>query len=312
MARTSVSEADLGLAPTEEEMAVVSAPIDNDDDISLEDDPAPEPAKAAEPSADKPVDAAAEPAKPQEEQKTVDLRALQEARAEARAAKQQAAILEQRWNDFLAGSQRQQAPKQEAPAVPKWSEDPLKAGEWTQEQLIALQRERDEQRQQSEAQQREFAEYQQLSAPIVQEYEATAKTDPTVVDAYNALRKSQGEELLAMGYSIPEAQQELARLEREHIKFVAHRGLNIADYLKALAGARGWAPAAATQPVPAKADMKAIADAQQRHQSLSDAPGGEVVPPLDAKALARMSEKEFKAWMSKKGNEAKFDEIMGR
>ena len=312
MARTSVTEADLGLAPTDEEMEAQSAPIDNDDDISLGDDPAPEPAKAEAKPDPAPVDPAPDPTKAQDEQqKTVDLRALQEARAEAREAKRQAAILEQRWNDFLAGS-RQQAKPDAPPAPPKASEDPLGAMQWTQEQILAMQKAQNAEREQTEAQQREFAEYQALSAPVVEEYETVAKTDPTVVDAYNALRKSQGEELLAMGYSIPEAQQELARLEREHIKFVAHRGISIADYLKALAGARGWQPAAPAQQAPVKTDMKAIADAQQRHQSLSDAPGGEVVPPLDAKALARMSEKEFKAWMSKKGNEAKFDEIMGR
>jgi hypothetical protein len=71
--------------------------------------------------------------------------------------------------------------------------------------------------------------------------------------------------------------------------------------------------AAQQQPAPAaKTDLAAVAAAQQRHQSLSDAPGGETIAPLDAKALAKMSDKEFKAWMSKKGNEQKFDEMMGR
>lgn len=310
MARTTVTESDLGLEPTEEEMTAPQGVVDdNDDDVSLGDDDAREPVEAkpdaAEPKSEEP--------KP-EEPKTVDIRALQEARAEAREAKQRASILEQRWNDFLAGSsQQRQEPNKapEAPEIPKFGLDPIKAGEWTQEQIIALLDKQRQEAEQTASRQREEQEFQSIAQVVMQDYEATKATDPTIDEAYNALRKSQGEEMLAMGYSIPEARTELDRLEREHIKFVGSRGLPIGPYLKALASARGWQPGA-TAPQPAKTDLKSVAETQQRHQSLSDAPGGEAIPPLDAKALARMSDKEFKAWMSKKGNEAKFDEIMGR
>jgi hypothetical protein len=311
MARNTVTESDLGLEPTEEEMAAPSSMADdNDDDISLhDDDPTPQAAAEAKPEAEaKP----AELAKP-EEPKTVDVRALQEARAEAREAKQRATILEQRWNDFLAGSQQQAKPAESVPEIPKFGNDPIRAGEWTQEQIIALLDKQKADAEQTATRTREEQEFQTVARTVMQDYEVTKQTDPSIDEAYNALRKSQGEEMLAMGYTIPEAQAELARMEREHIKFVAARGLPIGNYIKALASARGWqAGAAPAQAQPAKTDLKAIADAQQRHQSLSDAPGGEAIPPLDAKALARMSDKEFKAWMSKKGNEAKFDEIMGR
>jgi hypothetical protein len=93
--------------------------------------------------------------------------------------------------------------------------------------------------------------------------------------------------------------------------YVAHRGTSIADHIKALASVRGWQPKAQQAAAPQKTDIAAVAAAQQRHQSLSDAGGGEAVAPLDAKALANMTDKQFKAWMSKKGNEQKFDEIMG-
>lgn len=314
MARTTVTESDLGLEVTEEEMTAAPAlPDDNDDDISLaDDDTGQEPDKLA-PAAE--PDKAAEPAKA-EEPKTVDIRALQEARAEAREAKQRATVLEQRWNDFLAGSQQQAKPQAQEPAkaeIPKFAADPIGAGEWTQAQIVALLDAQRAEKEQTATQQREEQEFQAIAQTVAQDYEATKQADPSIDAAYNALRESQGKELLAMGYTIPQAQAELNRIERDHIKFVASRGIPIGDYIKALAGARGWQPgAAATQQQPAKTDLKAVADAQQRHQSLSDAPGGEAIPPLDAKALARMSDKEFKAWMSKKGNEAKFDEIMGR
>lgn len=308
MARTTVTESDLGLDVTEEEMA--GPPViadDNDDDISLLDDPdepeKPAPEKSADP--EKPAD----PTKP-DEAKTVDLRALQEARAEAREARRENAVLAQRWNDFLAGQGKPEATK-EAPVIPKASEDPLAAMQWTQEQLIAMRDAQEAERTQTATEQREQAEFQAVASRVVQDFTTQAGTDPTLNQAYDKLRESQANELLAMGYTVPEAKGELDRLEREHIKFVAARNIPIGDYIKALATARGWSPTAAATPA-AKTDLKAVADAQQRHQSLSDAPGGEAVPPLDAKALARMSDKDFKAWMSKKGNEAKFDEIMGR
>ena len=115
-----------------------------------------------------------------------------------------------------------------------------------------------------------------------------------------------------MGYTIPQAQQELARLEREHVQYVAHRGLNIGEYIKAMASARGWQPTAPAAAAPAVTrDLGAVAASQARHMSLSDANGGEVAAPVDAKALANMTQKQFNAWMAKNGNSKALDELMG-
>lgn len=312
MARTLPTEESLGLSPTDEELGT-SVTVDDGDDIPLNDDEPNvqtlakpgderEPEKAED---DKPQE------KPTEDPKMVDVRAVQEARAEAREARQRAAVLEQRWNDFLAA---QQAPKQaepERPAIPP-ADDPMARLNWTAEQIAAMQ----EQQRQSAADQaryqQEEAAYQEAFQRVDAEYVAAKQADPTLDEAYNALRKSQGEELLALGYSIPQAKQELDRMERQHVLYVTQRGISIAEHIKNLARVRGWQPAqAAIAPQAPKTDLAAVAAAQQRHQSLSDAPGGEGIAPLDAKALARMSDKDFKAWMSKKGNEAKFDQIMG-
>jgi ribosomal protein S16 len=315
MSRTLPTEESLGLSPTDEELGTVVT--NDDDDIPQNDDaepalaPAkPGPEKAAKPDPEPEGDKPPEPGKPEDEQpKQVDVRALQEARAEAREAKRQAAILEQRWNDFLAGQREPAKPEPEQPVVPG-PDDPMGRLNWTVEQLAAFQeQQRQTTAQQAEAQRSEQA-FQQAFAAVDADYRASVAADPTLAEAYSALRESQGKELLALGYTIPQAQAELARIEREHVMYVAQRGTSIADHIKALAAVRGWQPKA-QQPVPQKTDIAAVAAAQQRHQSLSDAGGGEAVAPLDAKALARMSDKEFKAWMSKKGSEAKFDEIMG-
>lgn len=303
MARETPTEESLGLGPSEAELASNAAP---DDDISLADDveqqqqPEAEQAKAPEP-------------KPGEEAKTVDLRALQEARNEAREARSEAKILAQRWDAFLAGQNKPAQPAQQAPAIPKFNEDPLAAGQWTQDQIIAQNERIETQRRETEQTQRAEQEFQQVFQRVDADYTEAVKIDPSINQAYDALRESQGKELLAMGLTIPQAQQELAKMEREHIQYVASRGINIGTYVKALAEARGWRPGAA--PVPAvpqvKTDLAALANTQQRHQSLSDAPGGEAVQPLDAKAIARMTDKQFKAFMEGKGNSAKLDEILG-
>lgn len=313
MARTLPTEESLGLSPTEEELATIST-RSMDDDISSDDEfPVLDTAKpGAEPE---PVKAEAEkPAqeKPTEDPKMVDVRAVQEARAEAREARQRAAVLEQRWNDFLAAQQPPKQAEPEKPSMPS-ADDPMARLNWTAEQIVAMQEAQQRELAERTRQQQEDAQYQEAFAKVDADYAAAAQADPTLPEAYNALRESQGKELLALGYTIPQAKAELDRIERQHVMYVTQRGISIADHIKNLAAVRGWrAPQAAPQPAATpKTDLAAVAAAQQRHQSLSDAPGGEGVAPLDAKALARMSDKEFKAWMSKKGNEAKFDQIMG-
>lgn len=313
MARTLPTEESLGLSPTDEELGT-SVTVDDGDDIPLDDEPNVQ--TLAKPGDEREPEKAEEPApeKPTEDPKMVDVRAVQEARAEAREARQRAAVLEQRWNDFLAA---QQAPKQaepERPAIPP-ADDPMARLNWTAEQIAAMQ----EQQRQSAAEQaryqQEEAQYQEAFQRVDADYVRAKQADPTLDEAYNALRKSQGEELLALGYTIPQARQELDRMERQHVMYVTQRGISIAEHIKNLATVRGWRPAQAAiaqqAPTAPKTDLAAVAAAQQRHQSLSDAPGGEGIAPLDAKALAKMSDKDFKAWMSKKGNEEKFDAIMG-
>ena len=316
MARTTVTEESLGLSPSEDELS--SVVHDSGDDIPI-DDHEPEPALApAKPGESKkptpPVEAKAEDPpvvveKPAEEAKLVDVRAVQEARAEAREAKQRATVLEQRWNEFFAAQNAK--PKAEEPPIPKFTENPVEAGQWMQDQIIAA----NEQRQrEAEERQAQTAEQQQLQAAIntaQQQFAERANTDPTVVAAYEALKGSYVAEMQALGFSPQQAAQELQRIEADGIKFALSRGIHVADYVVGVAKARGWQPQAAQQDPAPKTDLQAVAAAQQRHQSLSDAGGSEAIAPLDAKALAKMTDKQFKAWISKKGNEQKLDEILG-
>jgi hypothetical protein len=320
MARTSVTEESLGLSPTEDELASIEAPADDDVPLDNEDnEPALAPAKpGAETKAkDDPEpepEPAKEPVKAAEEPKLVDVRAVQEARAETRATKQQMAILEARVNDILAARNAPAQPEKPAEAIPDPETDPMGALRWAKEQIAALAEARTKETAERTAQQQQQAAWKETVDKVSAEYETAVAADPTIPEAYNKLRESQGKEFLAMGLTIPQAKAELDKMEQQHIAYAASKNIPIGDYIKNLALARGWQPgavAAAAPAAPAKTDIAAVAAAQQRHQSLSDAPGGEIVAPLDAKALANMTDKQFKAWMGKKGNEEKLDEILG-
>lgn len=317
MARTLPTEESLGLSPSDEELGTITQQ-DDGDDIPLDDNEPDVPDlakpgddKVAAKADDKPAEPAKEPDKPAEPT-MVDVRAVQEARAEAREAKQRAAVLEQRWNDYIA-MQRQPAPAEPAkPAIPG-PDDPMGRLNWTAEQIIAQQEAQQRTATEQAEAQRQEAAYQQAFSIADAEYTAAAAADPSIKQAYDLIREMRGKELLALGYNIPQARALLDQEERQQVMSIVQNGRSIVDHIKTMAGFRGWAPqAAAPTPAPApKTDLAAVAAAQQRHQSLSDAPGGEGVAPLDAKALAKMTDKEFKAWMSKKGNEDKFDQIMG-
>lgn len=314
MTRSLPTEESLGLSPTEEELNSVSqigSAAEDGDDIPLDTDD-----NSASVEAAAAVDAEpTTPTKP-EEPKTVDLRALQEARNEAREAKQSNRVLEQRLNDVLAMMQRGNvAEKQEPtkPAIPG-SDDPLARLNWTADQLVAMQQDQQERAQAEQRRVQEEQEYQQIQSRVAADFEAASQTDPSLPALYNGLRESMGKELMALGYSQQQAIQHLNQTERGYVQYSYQTGIPVADLIRNVAAARGVAAQAA--PVQqggqkSQVDPKALAASQQRHMSLSDAPGGEAPPVMDAKALARMSDKEFKAWMSQKGNEAKFEQIMG-
>ena len=311
MARTSVTEDSLGLTVTDEELATVVTSQVEDDDIPLGDD---EPAPVVEAAPvivkdEKPEPAPADPAAKPEDPKTVDLRALQEARAEAREVRQRNAILEARTNEVLALIAQQQQPAQKAPEIPP-EDDMVGRINWLVDQMRQQGEQTEQQRQAQQAEQQRQATFSRL-ASLETQFKATAPDYDAAVQFAGESRENE----LAIMYpnSTPEQRKAFVANEWEQIVQTSlQSGINPAEQVYKFAKARGFTAPAPVASTPAQPNLAAVAAAQQRHQSLSDAPGGEVVPPLDAKALARMSDREFKAWMSKKGNESKFEEIMGR
>lgn len=323
MARKSVTEEELGLAPTEEEMAEAPATIEADDTVEADNPPEAEKKTKPDDTGDEPVkaDTKKEPEpdkKPDDEPKMVDVRALQEARREIREAREHAATLEQRWNDFLAGQNKPAETKPDDPFAdaPDPEADPMGWIKWRQ------QRDREEyaERQKTTQEQREAADresaFRQHQDYVQEHYNEAVKSDPAVDEAFKAAWASYEQELKFLGYKGHQLQQGMQQVFHNFTMAASQAvqsGQPIADFVKGIAQTRGWQQQAATPTPeqPAKKDLAAVAATQERHQSLSDAPGGDAPAPLDAKALAKMSDKDFKAWMSKRGSEQKFDEIMG-
>lgn len=323
MARSNPTEADLGIEPTDAELTsapvVAEAPVSNDDaDISLSDDQpvltAPDAGKPDD--ADKPADDADAAGKPE---KTVDLRALQEARASERELKQRNALLEQRVNAILAQLQPTAQPataatQTQGPAADEvpGEDDVVGRINW----LVAQMQKQGEQQTQERtatAEERQRSELQGKIAAVEQQFRATT---PDYDAAITFVAESRDREL-QMLYPYSTAEQRSAYIRNEWSNIAQgsmQAGLNVAEQVYNLAKARGFSGAAPQAPAaaaPKPVDPVALASAQQRHQSLSDAGGGESVAPIDAKALATMDDKAFNAWLSQKGNDKKLEAILG-
>lgn len=300
----------MGLEPTEDELATTVA-HEGDDDVQLD----PGPVEDGPDATEKTPDPAAEPTG---EPKTVDLRALQEARASERELRQQNTVLMGRLNEVISAMsqtrQPQAAPQQE-PSGPPPADDPFARLNWLVDQFQVQQTASAEQQQAMARQQAERSEHEQFVGRVRVAEEAFKKSTPDFDQAVEFARQARDAELaLLYPMSTPDQRQQAIYQDWANVaRSALQAGMDPAAQIYKFAQARGYTGAAAAPNAGQQQaiDPRAMAERQQRHMSLSDAPGGERAQPVDAKALANMTDKQFKAWMSQKGNEAKFDEIMG-
>lgn len=345
------TEADLGIEPTAEELEVLSRPVqqmDDGDDLpaDTEDDDSTVVAKPAAETDEaraarlrdeagkfvaKPKDDAAPGADapkadaPPVDDRKVDLRALQEARAENK-------LLMERMTTLLEASQRREAAKAEAdkpaaPARPDLQTEPLGFIADLDQRLTRFENETAAQtkaRETAEAEHGEFVRAMSVAGP---QFNEASEADPTLQPTYNALLESYAREI-AYNNGIPlkgatQQQrdflgQELTKLENGHIMFAVASGRNVAEYMSGLATARGIsAPIAApVTPVPslgapAPRPIAERQQQQQRHMSIGDLPGGAAPTTISVKDLLKMSKTEFAAFAKSMGDD-KLDEMFGR
>jgi antitoxin component of RelBE/YafQ-DinJ toxin-antitoxin module len=337
------TEEDLGIETTPEEQEILARPVQQaDDDIRQDDDDADEslvqaaPKPEAETAEAKAVRERDESGKfvaktnepkpdPSPDERKVDLRALQEARAENK-------VLMERMTALLEAQQHREAraaqPVAEAPPpVPTYDADPIGAGQWTQEQVLNIIEERNKTAAQQEAEHRERQEIGQAYAIAQPQFQQASATDPTMGPTYSALMVSFAREIaftngIPFETATPQQQNfiraEVAKLETDHVKYAVGTRQNVADYVRGLAQARGIniqpQQLAAATPPGEQQQGKTIAERQQaqaRHMSIGDLPGSAVPTTVSAKTIAKMSSAEFAAFAKKMGD-AGLDEMFSK
>jgi hypothetical protein len=246
-----------------------------------------EPIPSAEPEAAPPP---AEPAGAETEKpaKMVPLPALQEARREAKEAKDLARRMEERFQRFLA---EQAAPK--PPAAPEIDPHatPLEA-------VVELWNDRFQERQQKAQQSQQNNQFNALVTAYRQKAMEFAQDNADFGDAYRHWQEGVAAELVdAMGYADPQAiSSEIQRYETAIVQKAFADGVNPAERLYKAAQRRGYAKA---QPKPtadpsqqARDQVETVQRGQKAAASLSTASGA-APEGLSLKRLAEMDEDEF-------------------
>ncbi len=336
------TEEDLGIEETAEEKEISSRPVTTveDDDLPLDGEDhaqqiaAPETAEAKaarerdasgkfvakpkdEPVVEKPgvVKEAVKPPAPPPG--FVDKRALDEARAQNK-------ILEERFGTLMeVVNRRNQQPAEtkpaEPPTIPQWDDDPMAAGKWTQQELLALRQEREATARQSQQTQQEQYEFQQALTLAKPQYDEAQAADPTLEPTRAALFESYANEIAILNRMNPDFQRNpreflsnaLTKLEQDHIKFAVASRQNVGDYIRDLAKSRNVqaaAPAAAVVPPPPPKTIAERQAAQARHMSIGDLPGSAAPGTVSAKDLVKMSPKQFAEFAKKMGDDG-LDEL---
>lgn len=210
-------------------------------------------------------------------------------------------------------------PAVEEQKIPNFDEDPIAAGKWMQEKILADEQTR--QRQQQEYQQRtqqqtQQAQYQNnVIGAYVQSANEARTAEPKFDEAHGWLMQNRYDELVAGGMNDQTARQQVIADEFALAAGALEARQSPAQRLLAVAKARGWKPTgqAANQESSAAAQqLETVARGQAANGSLGSAgTAGNARPgKVDAKALSEMSDKEWKAWYAKNGADG-FRDVMG-
>jgi hypothetical protein len=262
-----------------------------------------------------------------EEPKTVDLRALQEARAEARELRDKYSRLEERTNLILGHLDGQKQAAEKAKEQPAEPPDPnvdiFAAIKYERERRMELEKQLSE-RSQAETQTRQ---QQEAEAAVWGYWEdsmrSVSATKPDFGEAAKFLsdvRVKQLQAYAAVDPAFNNPRQIAATIDNElkHIIVTAaQRNANPAEAVYALAQSFGYQPGQqqAAQGQQERQDgaatIREMAQRQERHQSLSSIQGGSAPAKLDAKGLAAMDDAAFQKLMATASGRAEIEAIMG-
>jgi hypothetical protein len=201
--------------------------------------------------------------------------------------------------------QPQQAPAEQAPAIPDVQADPVGHIVGTLQQLGASQ----EQIRQAVATQQTQAQQQQLRDAVIQRSTAMeadyAAKNPEYNNAVQYLRDFRSRQLAAFGMDAPQIAQQIAAETLQIAASELQRGGNPAERLHRLAEASGWSAGAAAQPgqtgqaVPDQATRLRMAQQGQEHSRGLGNVRGNGPSPMTAAKLLDMDDDAFLEAMKK-------------
>lgn len=265
-----------------------------------------------------------------DEPKMVDIRAVQEARSEARALREELArekANQARIDERLKiMDEHFKAQQQPAKKEITFDEDPL---EYIKHNIDTNKEEVSSLKKQLEAraeQDRQASEEQTRFRTTINEADAVLnvviQNDPKIKEAidysFEVIRGDIAAELERQ--QIPVAQRQQVG-EQWYLKMVGDLAVKCprdpalaAEFVNRTARYYGFGyqqPSQQAQIQQQQATPQELAERQSRHMSLSNASGGEAPKAIDAKAIGSMSDKEFSRFMSSMKNRSEFDKILG-
>lgn len=282
---------------------------------------------APEASTDAPTAEAPPAADP--EPKMVDVRAVQEARAEARAAREEIARIKAEQAQFEArvAAINEAIAKQNEPPPPKvptMDEEPIEYIEHrfqTMEQKIAAY-------EKAEAERTQQMQYERQQQAMIDQADVVlgqaVERHPDVQDAFQFAFKSIKDEitrtLANSGITGPEmaikAEQMLRAEQLRYSQLCPRDPDQAAEFVRRNARYWGWgyqpqqAPIQQTQQVQ-QPTIQQRAEQQERHASLSGVQGASAPVKLDAKALASMSDAQYQALLKTLNGRKQLEEVFG-
>jgi len=198
---------------------------------------------------------------------------------------------------------REQGQRQEQPAEPDETTDPIATIGHLRQRLAAIEAGGQQQSEQARQQAR-IASLAQAAAADAQQFRG--KT-PDYGDAYEFFKQNRAAELQFYGVPAQEIANIIGQEELQIAASAFQRQQSPAEVLYNVAKHRGYKPKAPAPPAGEQIDR--IADGQERSRTLSSAGGGATGSAMTAERLLKMSPAEFDAWTSK--NPAKTKRLMG-
>ena len=254
-----------------------------------------------------------------ENKRQVDYGALAAERAEHRKTREalegqrvREARLSERLQIIQEGLEQQRRvatePQEEQPVA--WEDDPSTYTQRLGDRLARLETERqqmaDWQRQQETERREQEArtgEWNRVYGEVQSDWTAAVEEDPTINDAYSTLRESYLGELKALGWNGDALENEMNRIEADHIIRAHNTRTPIANIVVSLAKQRaGWTPKVAEEEVkPNGAEkLQRLAKAQEAAGTLSGAGGSSPGSNrMSLETLDCMSPAEVRAWVKK-------------